>query len=297
MAETQAVNTTYEPFSLEPEYVETNQRFVRRPDLGEVERFLDLACGNGVVSQLLLEAKPEAHLNGLDYDPIQIDLIEKRFTDLGYEVRRGTELTDDVARGKPVLVFGVGSADELPYPEASFDCVTIANAIHMLPDRQKLLRAVHRVLKPGGMFGFNTSFYAGTFPEGTHQFYLEWLKRASQRIVERSRKRVEDGGEPIKRVRGTTHRAFQVRWLTPSEWSEELAQAGFREEDVHQREVLLSGRSFAAVGAYAGMAEVLLSGYPVEEASFALQSTAEEAVEAMNLPAVPRNWLEMWATA
>jgi len=297
MVETQAVNTTYEPFSLEPEYVETNRRFVERPDLGRVKRFLDLACGNGVVSQLLLEAKPEAHLNGLDYDPIQIDLIENRFTDLGYGVRRGIELTEDVVGGKPVLVFGVGSADTLPYPEASFDCVTIANAIHMLPDRQKLLCAVRRVLKPGGVFGFNTSFYAGTFPEGTHQFYMEWLKRASQRIAERSRKRVEEGGLPIRRVRGTTHRAFQVRWLKPEEWSEELAQTGFQTADVHEREVLLSGRSFAAVGAYAGMAEVLLSGYPVEEASFALQSTAEEAVSSLNLSAVPRNWLEMWATA
>ncbi len=295
MPDFQDVNVTYEPFSLEPEYVETNRAFVQSRDLAAVDRFLDLACGNGVVSELLLTARPSAHLNGVDYDPVQIELIAKKFRELGHVVRTGFEITDETTNGKPVLVFGVGSADELPFPDATFDCVTIANAIHMLPDRQKLLKAIQRVLKPGGIFGFNTSFYAGTFPEGTHQFYMEWLKQASRVITERSAQRVAAGEAPIKRVRGKSHRAFQVPWLSPAEWSAELQQTGFTVDESCEREVMLNARCFAAVGAYGGLAEVLLSGFPVEESSHALQTTSQPALEACGVTAIPRNWLEVWA--
>src|ERR687885_707864 len=126
----QPVNTTYEPFSREPEYVEANRGFVRRVSLGHVGRFLDLACGAGAVSRLLLEAAPGAHLNGVDLDRVQIELACRGFEALGYEVRRGFALTEDVVNGKPVVTLAVGSADELPFPEDTFDCVTIANAIH-----------------------------------------------------------------------------------------------------------------------------------------------------------------------
>ena len=142
MSEILDVNTTYEPFSIEPIYIEANRGFVTRQNLSGVKRFLDLACGTGTVSDILLEQSPRAHLNGVDYDPVQIELSAERFTKLGHTIRRGFEITDDIANEKPVLTYAVGSADELPFPENSFDCVTIANAIHMLPDKKKLLAEI-----------------------------------------------------------------------------------------------------------------------------------------------------------
>lgn len=296
MTQLQAVNTTYEPFSDEPEYLECNRAFIARPALSHVRRFLDLACGTGVVSEFLLGASPAAHLNGVDYDPVQIELITERFTRQGYKIRRGFALTSELAGGKPVLTFAVGSADELPFPEASFDCVTIANAIHVLPDKEKLLAAVARVLKPGGVFGFNSSFYAGTFPEGTHRFYTEWLKQAMTHIQRQSEQRLAAGQPPIKRVRGTSHKAFQNRWYSPAEWAERLSRHGLKVHDTHERVVMLDARCFAAVGAYGGLAEVLISGYPVEVASVALQSTAATAMNTTGANSIPRHWLEMWAS-
>ena len=292
----QPVNTTYEPFSREPEYVEANRGFVRRVGLDHVGRFLDLACGTGTVSRLLLEAAPGAHLNGVDLDAVQIELACREFEGLGYEVRRGFTLTEDVVNGRPVVTLGVGSADELPFPEDTFDCVTIANAIHVLPDKERFLRAFHRVLRPGGLFGFNSSFYAGTYPAGTERHGLLWLREATLYIERLNRERAAEGKEPIKRAHGTTRGAFQNRWYSPAEWAEMVRGHGFRVVDVHERVVLLDERCLAAVGAYGGLAEVLMSGYPVEAASLALQATAGAGLRAMNLSAVPRNWLEVWAT-
>lgn len=296
MSEIQPVNTTYEPFSREPEYVEANRAFVARQDLGGVERFLDLACGTATVSELLLAASPRAHLNGIDLDPQQIELATAHLKSLGYPVRHGFELTDEFEDGRPVCILGVGSADELPFPDETFDCVTIANAIHMMPDRDRFLEAVARVLKPGGVFGFNSSFYAGTFPEGTERWYQVWLQEAL-RVVDRLNAEREAAGEPrIKRVRGKTRSAFKARWLSGQEWSEVLEHHGLIPHDVNQREVMMDRRCMRAVGAYGGLAEVLMSGYPVEVASQALQEAVDPAFEAVGGEAIPKNWLEIWAT-
>jgi len=46
-----------------------------------------------------------------------------------------------------------GDAQNLPFPDASFDVVTIAFGIRNVTDRDMALREFHRVLKPGGRLG------------------------------------------------------------------------------------------------------------------------------------------------
>lgn len=293
---TSHVNTTYEPFSHEPEYIEANRAFIDRQSLQSVNRFLDLACGTGTVSEMLLERSPQAHLNGVDYDPVQVELSSERFRKLGYEIQYGFQLTDEWVGGKPVITLAVGSADELPFADASFDCVTIANAIHLLPDKPRFLSAVARVLKPGGVFGFNSTFYAGSMPAGTDRIYVDWIKIASDYIKAESDRRVAAGEPPIKRQRGTTRTAFKNPWFTSSEWTHMLADVGLQVHDLNERVVELNARAFGLVGAYGGLAEVLLSGFPVEEAAAALEAAAKPALDASNTAIIPRNYLEIWST-
>ena len=142
MDETECADLTYAAHSEEVELVRANEAFLDRRPLDHVGRFLDLACGPGVVSEMLMARCPSAHLQGIDYDPAHVDLASQRFRVLGYEVRRGFDLTSDRVNGRPVLTFGVGSADELPFPDASFGCTTITNAIHLLPEKARLAAAV-----------------------------------------------------------------------------------------------------------------------------------------------------------
>lgn len=296
MVRLQSVSMTYEPFSKEPEYIECNRGFVGRMPLERVDRFLDLACGTGTVSELLVKARPRAHLNGVDYDPVQIDLATETWEKLGHTVRFGFDLTTDVENGKPVVVLGVGSGDELPFPDETFDCVTIANAIHMLPDMPKLLAAVKRVLKPGGVFGFNSGFYAGCYPVGTERHMYQWLREATHYIEDKNKQLIAEGKEPIRRQHGTTRTAFQNRWLSSDEWSDLLHEHGLEVMDVHERTVLMDVRCLQALVAYGGLVEVVMSGYPVEAASLALQATAPKALELLGKSELPRRWLEMWAS-
>lgn len=43
-----------------------------------------------------------------------------------------------------------GSILELPFEENTFDCITIAFGLRNIPDKNKALSEMYRVLKPGG---------------------------------------------------------------------------------------------------------------------------------------------------
>jgi ubiquinone/menaquinone biosynthesis C-methylase UbiE len=299
MSENSPVDITYDRFSHDPAYVEANAAYVARLPLAPVRRILDLACGTGAVGQLLLAAAPGASLHGIDLDPVQIGLAAKNYTQLGYQVRHATGGPGTVAWDSARSVsLSIGSAEDLPFAEGSFDCVNIANAIHLIADKESLISAIARVLQPGGFFAFSSGFYAGCWPPVTQQVYYEWLKEATAWIARYSAERVAAGEAPVRRVRGRSQLApvaYQNRWLTPAEWRELLGAKGFEVRDLNERAVMFDHHSLASVGAYSGLAEAQLSGYPVELASKALAATAGLALESANVSTVQHNWIEICA--
>jgi ubiquinone/menaquinone biosynthesis C-methylase UbiE len=80
------------------------------------------------------------------------------------------------------LRFTVRDATNLPYPDHSFDAVLIANALHIMPEPDKALYEIRRVLKPGGIL------MAPTFIWGTdaRQKFSAWImQRAGFRVFHR----------------------------------------------------------------------------------------------------------------
>jgi SAM-dependent methyltransferase len=53
--------------------------------------------------------------------------------------------------GRPGLEFRQGDAEDLPFPEQSFDVVLNVESCHCYPDVPRFLEEVHRVLRPGGL--------------------------------------------------------------------------------------------------------------------------------------------------
>lgn len=49
------------------------------------------------------------------------------------------------------LSFEIAEAMAPPYADGSFDVVLIANALHIVPDPERVLREIARVLRPGGL--------------------------------------------------------------------------------------------------------------------------------------------------
>jgi len=298
MSVNSSVDTTYKRFAHDPAYVQANTAFVERLPLAAVTRILDLCGGSGAVGQLMLAGAPGASLQAIDLDPVQIGLAAENYAGLGYAVRR-VDAADLGAPGPArTVTLTVGSATELPFPAATFDCVMIANAIHLIGDKDSLVSSIARVLQPGGIFAFSSGFYTGCWPPVTQQVYYEWLKEATAWIARYSAERVAAGEPPVRRVRGKSQLApvaYQNRWLSPDEWRALLSEKGLEVRDLNERAVMFDHDSLASVGAYSGLAEAQLSGYPVELASQALAATAAIALEGAGVSAVQHNWIEICA--
>ena len=103
-------------------------------DLRAGQRVLDVATGSG--NAALSAARRFCEVTGMDYVP---ELIE--------EARRRA----DVERLE--VVFEVGDAEDLPYPDSSFDVVLSTIGVMFAPNQEKAAGELLRVCRPGGKIG------------------------------------------------------------------------------------------------------------------------------------------------
>lgn len=98
-------------------------------------RVLDLATGTADLALLIAKRAPQAQVVGSDPSENMLAVGREKVARSAFAGRIQLE---------------AGDAQELPYPDASFDGITIAFGIRNVPDRQRALREMARVCKPGG---------------------------------------------------------------------------------------------------------------------------------------------------
>lgn len=111
-------------------------------------RWLDVGCGTGLFTQLILDTRAPADVVAVDQAQTQIDY----------------------ARRKPAAQranFRVADAQALPFPDSTFDIVASALAINFIPDRPRALSEMRRVARAGGIVaGYVWDFTAELSPSG-----------------------------------------------------------------------------------------------------------------------------------
>ena len=99
---------------------------------------LDLAGGTGDVAFRVVEAGgPGTRVTVCDINAEMLAVGRER------AARRGHD---------NAVTFEQGNAEQLPYPDRSFDCATIAFGIRNVPRIERALSEAHRVLRIGGRF-------------------------------------------------------------------------------------------------------------------------------------------------
>jgi len=108
---------------------------MRRMDVKLGAKALDVCCGTADWTIALAEAVGSSgEVYGLDFSKNMLKV--------------GQQKVDEYKLNNVTLVHG--NAMELPFPDNTFDYVTIGFGLRNVPDYQKALREMYRVVKPGG---------------------------------------------------------------------------------------------------------------------------------------------------
>ena len=109
---------------------------VRLARHGNEGRILDVATGTGDVALTIASQTPSGvKISGIDFCSEMVTIGKAKIASSPYKER--IELT-------------VAPCEEIPYPDSTFDSVTIAFGIRNVVDRLRGLSEMYRVLKPGG---------------------------------------------------------------------------------------------------------------------------------------------------
>jgi ubiquinone/menaquinone biosynthesis C-methylase UbiE len=95
-------------------------------------RWLDVGCGNGAFTEVLLARGAPSEVIGIDPSQEQLAYARTR-------------------AGVAKALFQQGSAMALPFDDASFDVAAMALVITFVPDPQQAVAEMVRVVRPGGM--------------------------------------------------------------------------------------------------------------------------------------------------
>jgi len=105
---------------------------------GEGERILDIGCGNARDIAMILESG--ARIVGIDISEGMVSEARLDLEELGFED----------------IDLQVGDATHLGFPNDEFDKVLCSEVIEHIPDAEKALSEIWRVLKPGGLVVLST---------------------------------------------------------------------------------------------------------------------------------------------
>src|SRR5262245_1248850 len=110
------------------------EKFLAWLDPPHNRHWLDVGCGTGAFTELILAQAGPKKIIGIDPSPSQVEHATRTVTALHVEFR-------------------IGTAIDLPFGAGEFDVVVSALVIHFVPDRPKAFREMLRVTKPGGIVG------------------------------------------------------------------------------------------------------------------------------------------------
>ena len=263
---------SFATFSQNPFYEELNARLVAMAEPGSGQRIVDLACGTGGVTKLILE-----HVRGArDSVVIAMD----------HSAGALKQAMDDLKSHRDTAVQFVQSQVEQMSDSLKerADTVIFCNAIHYIPDKDALVSEISKSLNPGGKFAFNTSFYEGGQVPESMTFYRKWMFK-SARILRR-----EHGLSPQR-----SEKVESRKHLSADQYRDLLERNGFQVIRLEEDRVLVPIEGWLDISTFEDFIAGTLPGVPLKEASDSLQKGVHQTFEEMEIEYVPRNWLDVVA--
>jgi ubiquinone/menaquinone biosynthesis C-methylase UbiE len=110
-------------------------------------QWIDVGCGNGAFTELIVDRCAPAEVQGVDPSEGQLSFARSR----------------PAAR---LATFQLGDAMALPFPADSFDAAVMALVIFFVPDPETAVDEMARVVRPGGLLAsYAWDMLGGGFPQ------------------------------------------------------------------------------------------------------------------------------------
>ena len=262
---------SFKAFSQHAFYRQVNRWLVDRAGLERGWTVVDVACGSGAVTELILEQIKGAR------DAVVIAL------DMSAAALRDAQEKLAGAQGA-VVEFVQARAEEMSRAvRSAADAVIFCNGIHYIDDKPRLLAEVYQTLRPGGVFAFNTSFFEGAHLPETQRFYRRWMVKAVRELKQR---------HGLERQRG---KVGARRQLTQEEYRGLLEAEGFEVRTEKVVTAPVSQQGWIDISRYSDFVAGVLPGIPTKTASDVLCEALRETFAELSLQSVSRNWLSVIA--
>ena len=263
---------SFTSFSNLPFYTKVNERLLDLAEVGKQRKIVDLGCGTGGITKLILERLQSAK------DTV-IYAVDHSTTAL-------KAAAEEIGDRKDVAINYVHSEVQnlTGAVKDKVDAVVYCNSIHYVPDKKELVDQIKGKLQPNGIFAFNTSFFEGSHPEDSLLFFRKWMMR-SLRILKR-----EHGMVPDK-----TAKVESRVQLNADDYINLVEDAGFKVlvNDLNRVEVPHEG--WHHISGFSDWIEGVMPGVPLDIGRDSLQKGLAQTWEEMNLTTVPRVWLSVSA--
>ncbi|MDD4555430.1 MAG: bifunctional demethylmenaquinone methyltransferase/2-methoxy-6-polyprenyl-1,4-benzoquinol methylase UbiE [Bacteroidales bacterium] len=133
---------------------------------------LDVACGTGDLALSLARLRPQ-RIVGIDISEKMLEIGRQKIS------RKGQE---------PVIRLQQGDAEHIPFPDNTFNAVTVAFGVRNFDDLGLGLSEMRRVLKPGGCMLILEFSHPAAFPmKQLYGFYSHAVIPAVGRLISGSR--------------------------------------------------------------------------------------------------------------
>jgi ubiquinone/menaquinone biosynthesis C-methylase UbiE len=134
----------------------------RNIDLTEVKELLEVGCGVGAQSNILLRRFPKIKLTGIDFSDKQLAAAK--------------ELLSGVPYAKGRFRLQQMNAQQMTFKAKSFDGAFLCWVLEHVPDPQLVMKEVRRVLKPGGVVYItevtNSSFFLNPYSPNLWKYWM-----------------------------------------------------------------------------------------------------------------------------
>lgn len=131
-------------------------------NFSETKKVLEVGCGVGAQSEILLRRFPDIHLTGIDLNDKQL--------------KAATESLSKLELAKNRYDLHLMSGENLKFSSENFDGAFLCFVLEHVPDPRKVLSEIRRVLSPGGVIYItevlNSSFFLDPYSPNVWKYWM-----------------------------------------------------------------------------------------------------------------------------